>query len=407
MAAAKIDLKARLGRKSAAPVAAPAQAVAPVARQSGMPSAPLGSAPPPAAQPFQPSAPPPAAAAPVARPMAASPMARPVASRPVGGGIPGPGGVSIPPPPGFGARPVAAQPTPQAPAAPQLSIKMEMGEEVVQAQRANRKKTAVIVAGAAMVALVIGFGVGQLAKGNEGAQAAVAGAELLLKEVDASNIALGELESTLTAAGDKLKAGDYPSDEIEKLGALDIPFDGSNLLNKGIGRYNQTAVTMLVGYVNAVENVEDRKEKIRRLFGAAKEAYLAEQAEKKNPQVKWGVTLKGGPGGPWGAMALIKPFEVVDKDKKAKWPNEIESGGKKVARMTKGDITKTDGEVIPIDPLSQNSVCPETVTFKLLGALSDLRDDLKGDNTPGRERAGVAEVGEKLMDQLRRIGGPG
>jgi hypothetical protein len=325
------------------------------------------------------------------------------AGRPAG--IPGPGGVSIPPPPGFGPKPVAAQPSMRPAAAPQLAIKMEMGEEVVQAQRSARKKTFVLAGVAAIVGIVMGFGVGQLAKGNEGAQAAVEGAELMVKEIDAANIVLADLEATLASAGTKLQAGEYPSEEIEKLGAIDVPFDGSNLLNKGIGRYNQSAITMLVAYVNAVENVEDQKDKIRRLFGAAKEPFQQEAAEKTQPMVKWGVQIKGGPGGPWGSMTLIKPFEVVNKEKKAAWPEQMEAGGKGVPRLSKGEVDKAEG-VLPIDPLSQKGVCPDTLTLRLMGSLVDLRSTLKGEDTPGHERDGVAALGEKVMDQLRKIGGP-
>jgi hypothetical protein len=425
MAAAKIDLKARLGKKPGDPVApvgaapqAPAQQVGfapqavPAASPSHPPAAANFAAGPAAPQAFAGgpafgSSPPPAQQA---RPVQA---AAPVAARPAGFaarpmGVAGPGGVSIPPPPGFGPKPMmaAAQPQPK-PAAPQLAIKMEMGEEVLQAQKAGRKKTLVLAVAAAAVGLGMGFGMGQLAKGNEGAKAAVEGAELLIKEIDAANIVLAELDQTLSAAGQKLQAGEFPSAEIEKLGAIDVPFDGSNLLNKGIGRYNQSAVTMLVSYVNAVSEAEDQKDKIRRLFGAAKESFLAEAAEKTAPTVKWGVAVKGGPGGPWGAMSPIKPFGVVDKDKKANWPSELESAGKKAQRMTQGDITKTDGEIIPIDPGTQKMVCPDTLSLRLMGALAELRNDLKSDETPGQERMGVSELGEKLMDQLRKIGGPG
>jgi hypothetical protein len=348
---------------------------------------------------------PPPAQQPAARPV--QQVANPFGARPVTGprpqGIPGPGGVSIPPPPGFGPKPAPAQPSTKPPA-PQLAIKMEMGEEVVQAQRAARKKVFILAGVAAVVGLGIGFGMGQLVKGNEGAQAAVEGSEMLVKEVDAANIALGELDETLASAATKLQNGEYPSEEVEKLGAIDIPFNGANLMNKGIGRYNQTALTLLVAYTNAVEDVDSQKDKVRRLFGAVKEPFQAEAAEKDHPVVKWGVRIKGGPGGPWGQMSPIKPFEVVNKDKKANWPDKVEVGGKEADRVSKGDIEKADG-FLPIDPASQQAVCPETLSLRLMGSVMDLRETLKGDETPGHERDGVASLGEKLMDQLRKIGG--
>ena len=76
-------------------------------------------------------------------------------------------------------------------------------------------------------------------------------------------------------------------------------------------------------------------------------------------------------------------------------------------RYYAGWPTKIEGETIPIDPTSQGAVCPETITLRLMASLSELRSDLKGDDTPGRERDGVTALGEKLVDQLRKIGGPG
>jgi hypothetical protein len=453
MAAAKIDLKARLGRKSGAPetgipgAGMPAQGMpgpapvpggmvpgasvppgygAPVGGASGSMPAPVGS----------PSAAPPgfggggfpgagsrAPAAPAGG--AGNPGAAPQAGR---GAIPGPGGrpmgpagvlgPSIPPPPGFGPKPTpqaaapaqsvapaqfaSAQPRPARPTA----IKLEMGEEVLQAQKAGRSKTMILAAATCVVGLVIGYGIGGLAKGNEGAKAAVAGAELLVKEIDEANTKVSELNDVLKAAAAKVRENEFPSAEIEKLGGLDIPFDGTNLTNKNIGRFNASAVTMLLQYSNSVAAIEDQRDKLRRLFGAVKESFEAAAKERTNPTVHWAVTIADGPGGKWAKVQPLadKAFAVADKSKPGyKWPADLEVGKTKLELYSKGDPEASN--YFPIDPGTEKSVCPENLQFRLMGALLDLGNTIAGDSTPGHEVDGVIAQGDKLMEQLKKIGG--
>jgi hypothetical protein len=282
-----------------------------------------------------------------------------------------------------------------------------MSEEVVQAQRAGKSKTIVLAAATAVVGLVIGYGIGGLAQANQGAHVAVEGAELLTKEVDAANLKVSELNDILKAAASKVKAGDFPSAEIEKLGGLEIPFDGSNIMNKGIGRYNAAAVTMLLGYATSIADVKDQTDKIRRLFGAAKAQFEEDAKEKVDPKIHWGLVIADGPQGKWARLSPLgdKAFLINDKKtKNYKWPSELEVGKTKLEMYKKGE---PDGAFFPIDPSTEGAVCPQNMQARLLVALMDLGGTLAGDKTPGHEKDGVIDVGEKLMDQLRKIGGPG
>jgi hypothetical protein len=309
------------------------------------------------------------------------------------------------------AQPVAAAsvaPIAAKPARPQ-AIKLEMGEEVIQAQKANRSKTMILAAATALVGLAIGYGIGGLVKGNEGAQAAVVGAEQLVKEIDEANLKIAELNDVLKAAAGKLRENQFPSAEIEKLGGLEIPFDGTNLTNKGIGRYNAAAVTMLLSYSNSVAAVKDQRDKLRRLFGAFKEPFESQVKEQQNPIVHWSVVISDGPGGKWAKMAPLgdKAFAVADKSKQGyKWPAELEVNKSKVELYGgKGEPTTT--HYFPVDPSTERTVCPENLQFRLMAALVDLGNTIQGDQTPGHEVDGVIAQGEKLMDQLRKIGGAG
>jgi hypothetical protein len=288
-------------------------------------------------------------------------------------------------------------PQPVRPAA----IRLEMGEEVAEARRQGRSKIYILVAGVFAVALGIGYGVGGLSEANKGAEAALAGSKAMIEDVTTANAKVTEMSELLKSAANNLKAGKFPSEEIEKLGGLDIPFDGKNLMNKGIGRYNQTATTLLFQYTTAVANAHEQKDKVRRLFGGMKSAWEGAQAQKATPTVRFGVAIASGNSGPVASITPIKSFAAKDK-----WPGDLELGdGKKKSRYDGGDPTKGDGVLIPLEPGGEGAVCPENpINVRLMGALLDTARDLSGDNTPGQEKPGVIDVGNKLIDQLKKIG---
>lgn len=287
------------------------------------------------------------------------------------------------------------------------SIKLDMGEEMIAAQKASSSKAKVMALGAGIVALVVGFGVGSLYNGNQGAKAAMEGAGLLVQEIGAANEKATEMNELLKSAAKKVKSGAFPAEEVEKLGGLDIPFDGTNLMNKGIGRYNSTATTLLLQYSTAVQNAKDQKDKVRRLLGGLKGHLDAAAAERANPSFRWGVKMEGTPMGPVGKMVMLKPVPIKDaKDEKYRWPKEFEAGSTKLARY-EGEELKSDPFTIPVEPETQELVCPENIAFRAMGALLDTSKDLEGDETPGSERAGVIELGNKTMELLKKINSGG
>jgi hypothetical protein len=283
-----------------------------------------------------------------------------------------------------------------------MGIKLDT-EDLLQAQKASSSKAKVMALGAGIVALVVGFGVGSLYNGNEGAKAAMEGAGLLVQEIGVANEKAAEMNELLKAAAKKIKGGTFPAEEVEKLGALDIPFDGSNLMNKGVGRYNSTAMTLLLQYSTAVQNAKDQKDKVRRLLGGLKGHIESAQAEKANPQFHWGVKIESTPMGPIGKMQPIKPVPIKDaKDDRYRWPKEFEFGSTKLARYDGGEL-KGDPFMVPIEPETEAAVCPENIAFRAMGAVLDTSRDLEGDQSPGNERAGVIELGTKTMELLKKI----
>lgn len=331
----------------------------------------------------------------------------PRASAPPVAGIPAPSVGSIPAPP-FASQPMASSPyagmeAPVAPARPQ-EIRIEMGEEVVEAQRRGRKKVAVLALITAFIGGFVGFAVGGGAERAKGADAALRGAQDLIKEIEAANAEVTKLADTVKAATEKLGNGQYPDAEVSALGGINIPFSGKNLAGKGIGRFKPELVSMLIEYANHTTEANSQKEKLQSVLSGAKKPLLELLAEKEKPQVRWSVLVGNGPGGPWAAMqSLPTPFPA-----KEKWPEEIKIGAGKqqvsLKRYSSGNPVGDPPMFIPVDPTTQGSVCPSDTIFKLRRELNELETVLRGDASAGGERPGLIDAGRQLTEKLKQIG---
>jgi hypothetical protein len=385
----KIDLKARLGKKTVStpaagggsippPQAAPTPSAIPGAMHGGMPGG----------------------------------MARPAMPRP--SGPPQqmtPSGVPVPPfaqqsRPVDASNPYGAMPSQAAPArARPQEIRIEMGEEVMAARRAGRKKVFFLALVAFGVGGGVGFAAGDGSQRAKGAEAAVVGAQDLIKDINAANAEVTKLADTLKAAKEKLGKNQFPEAEVSALGSINIPFSGKNLAGKGIGRFKPEIVSMLIEYANNTTEANDQKEKLQNVLSGTKKGIVELLESGTKPQVRWATLLTNGPNGPWaGMMAIPAPFSAKDK-----WPDELKVGSGKDAatfkRYTSGNPINNDAPFyLPIDPTTQGAVCPSDVIFKLRRELSDLETVLRGDNTPGDERTGVIEGAQKLIDKLKVIG---
>jgi len=367
----KIDLKARLGKKT---VTAPA-------------TGPGGSIPPPAGIP-----------------------------KPSGVGIPAPpfqsSGTSRPAPDAsnpYGAMEPAAAPV----AAPQ-TIRIEMGDDVMRAQKGGKVKVMVLAIVTAGIGCFVGFTLGGASERGKGTEAAMQGAQDLTKDVEEANKKITELADTLKAAREKLSKAKFPEEEVTKLGALNIPFAGSNLAGKGIGRFKSDVLTMLTDFASSSAEANASKSELLRIMNGNKKGFQEFLDSQTKPQVRWSVIVGGSPLGPIASMQPVPtPFILTTDEKKDgkayAWPDSYDlpgQGGKKetIKRYTKGDPAGEDATFIPVDPSSQASVCPSDVLVRLRGKLSDLEEVLRGNQTPGEEKTGLLEAGTALSKKLKQIG---
>lgn len=361
----------------------------------------------------------------------------PMAAQPGGGGLPrpqpasmqpmrsSPSGVPAPPftpsgapKPNPSVAPYASIPQQSAPiqAARPTEIRVDM-DEVRAAQRSGRGKVMVLALVAAFVGGFIGFAFGGGAERGKGAQAAITGAQELVKEVEDSNKQITDLADTIKSAQTKLLSkGTYPQEEVTKLGAINIPFRTASLADRSIGRFKREILSMLIDYSASVEQMNDQKESLQRFLGSQTLKDLIE--EQKKPKVRWYATVSNGPSGPWVNLdKLDTPFfaasdeKIKDKDGKEKpyaWPDEVEiKDGKetvKMKRYTSGDPGGSSPPYIAVNPQTQSAVCQSDVLGSLLSQLVKMQTVLRGDPTPGVDKTGLIEKGQKLADQLKKIG---
>ncbi|HEY5374008.1 MAG TPA: hypothetical protein VIK01_09985 [Polyangiaceae bacterium] len=371
----KIDLKSRLGKKT---VSSPAAGSIPPPVGIPKPSQPAASM--PVANPSRVPAPPFGSNAPSAAP-------RVDASNPYGAMAPQ-------------AAPMRVQPQ---------TITLELSDEFVQAQKSGRTKVLVLAIFTAGIGAALGFAGGGISERNKAAEAAVSGAAELVTKVDESTKKAGELADILKSAKDKLSKATFPDDEVSKLGAINLPFTAADLSGKGIGRFNPAVLSMLIDFSTLVDKVNDQKEKLQNVLSGNKKA--VQDFLDPKPQVRWSVVLGNGPGGPWATMQPIPtPFLAKPEGDKAKWPDDIHIpvGDKQAVlkRYNTGNPISEDGLFVPVDPGSQGAVCPTSVVVQLRRELGDLEDVLRGNQTPGEEKAGLLDSGQKLVQKLKLIGAP-
>jgi hypothetical protein len=227
-----------------------------------------------------------------------------------------------------------------------------------------------------------------------------------LKLVDDSNKQITELADVIKSARSKLlQKGTYPQDEITKLASINIAFKSTDLADKSIGRFKRDTLSMLIDFTAAAEAMNDQKQSLHLFLASNRlKEYVAEQ---KAPKVSWVAYMGGGPGGPWLSVEpLAAPFPAAQQG--TPWPTEIEvQDGKnkvKVKRYSSGDPAGSEPPFIPVNPQTQSAVCPSDIVGSLISQMIKMEQVLRGDPTPGVDKTGLIEKGQKLVEQLKKIG---
>lgn len=317
---------------------------------------------------------------------------------------------SIPAPPFAPSRAPTAPAFSEPPPAPVVvqpqAIKIEMSEEIVEQQKRDKKKWILVAAATAVVGGFLGSVVGRNLEKSSGYENALKGRDLLMEDVTKANDQIEKLGEVLKKAKSTLNDGKYPEAEINELGGINIPFDGMTLAGKGIGLMGPEINRLLVKFAGDSASANDQKDKLKRVLTGMRTQLTEILAEKDAPKVRWAVSVASNPSGPIAAMTLLPEAFPV----KSTWPAafEIPQGDKKVKldRYTKGEPTSgSSPQLIPVDPASQTAVCPADTVVRVGREISGLEVILRGDRSdPTDERPGLIDTGTSLLEKLKMMG---
>lgn len=320
-------------------------------------------------------------------------------------------GASIPAPP-FASRPANPIPEPEPVRAEPQAIKIEMSDEVMQAQKKGRNKWILVAVATAVVGGVIGTAVGGGMERSKNYQNALAGAGILSEDVDKANAEIERLSEVIKKAKRSLNEGKYPEAEVAALGDINIPFGGTYLAGKGIGLMGAEVNRLLVKFAGDAEAANDQKDRLRRVLSSMRKPVEELLSEKDAPKVRWSVHVAQGPNGPIAGMQpLPTPFLVTSKESGYSWPKdfEIQDGDKKIKldRYTRGDPTSgSTPQLIPVDPSTHGLVCSNDTLISLSRELTNLELLLAGDKSdPTNEKIGLIDTGSALVERLKHVGG--
>lgn len=386
----KIDLKARLG-KTATAAGATAGVPAPV-----VPPSTAGVIPPPA---VGPSAIPTTGGVPIPPFVAASQTQ-----------VEQPAAPAVDPSDPFGS--VAAAPAVRTQPA---EIKLELGEELVLAQRkASGKKALVMAVLVGGVALGIGYGVGTQSQQAAGAKIAVQGAQDLIQDIEQSQAKIKELNEKLGSAIEAIKERKFPESFATDLGGISIPFGPDKLAGRNIGRFPASTMQLLLNYTSQVEALNERKDALKSLFTGQKAAITEALASVDEPKIKFNVIVQRDPAkGPIAVLAPVNPADAWTV-KSETWPTSYKiSTGRDLVDVErwsgKGDVITAGAKVValPLEPSSVATAFPNDAVMRIQSELMKTGTILQGrtGGLPDEEEAGVLQKGEMLISALKKIGG--
>jgi len=325
--------------------------------------------------------------------------------------VPVSGGVPAPKLPGVSAPVLSspfAPPEPEKKVSAQAqTIKVEVGEEIHQERAKARKKTAIFVAIAAGITLIIGFILGQTRERGRAGNLAIEGADALASDVENANKTMSDLSDALRNAVEQLGNDEYPTALVEKLKSTNVDFSAENFHGKSVGGLPAETFNQLLAYTNSVEKLNKQKDTLRNLLGQAKPLVEKYIKEKKKPTVQFAITFaKKDKKEVAQIMQLAKPFEV-----EGDWPEKfkvVSGSGQKKEEL---EVEMFDGKVdkpkvaMPVDPKSSARFTDLTLLFKLRKALTDTRQLIDGVESPNPslQSDGLLRDGKRLIENLKKV----
>ena len=355
-------------------------------------------------------------------------------------GLP-PSGVGIAPPPsivsgGIPAPPFAAQPRkPVGPTidkdepfaavsageiAPQpKDIKIEIGHEVVEAQKKGVLKIVLAAAITGVLCAGAGWLIGSMQEARAQGLVVVKDAQSLISPIEQAKEQIEALQIKVDSAKKSIKDKSYPETFAKDIKDIDIDFDARRIEGKALHQLDRKYLSGLFEFTREVQDLNQRKDAIAKLFENRKVAIgeMLEQEEK--PQVGYAVFVqrdkKGNAVGTF--FQLSKPFKFEDE----KWPDEFDfSTGSEVAKGTRyksgepfTQAARREGEKptiysIPLEPSGVAKAFPNALAQRIeseLNAILTLINGTEDGQTNAElEKRGLLKLADEVTEGLRRLG---
>ncbi len=308
-----------------------------------------------------------------------------------------------------------AHPEPEVkPTVQQQTIKIDDAEIHEERKKAG-KKSMVFVLLAAIVALVLGFPLGMFFESTRDARAAQKGASDLAKDIKTVTDEIKNLSDELRKGVEQLDNDQFPTDLVTYLQKTNLDFTAEKFKGRGVGGLPQDTLRPLLAFTQSMDDLNKRKTGLFNLLSAKNNQDLIAKywALRKEPVINFSVLLDKRGDDYFALLVQNKtPFPQKGappaKYTVSKKPASGEKEGKDVEADRLKDDSKLDGtKLVPLDESTAPSTEPPAKFNAARGAINVTRILLEGEKNPtdpDGDKPGLIKDGEKLADQLAKIG---
>lgn len=337
----------------------------------------------------------------------------------VGGGIPAPIFSAKPTRRGSGLDPTLPFQASQPPPRPQ-EIKVEIGQEVVQAQLKGGRKLIIAAAISAVAGIGIGAAIGSLSARSSMNDIAVQDAQSLVAPITKAKQNIEALHTKMEDATKLMyKEKKFPESFSKDMTKIQVEFSAADLGGKALHRLKGGLMRDLFDFANDAQELQQRKEALSRLFEARKNDIVDLIEQGKSPKMSYSVFVqRTRAGNAVGTFAPIaKPFGFDDKS----WPEEIglNTGAEVVAaKRYKGgepftQFPRKEGEkptvfAIPLEPDGVVKAFPPRLSQRVEEELKSARQLIVGTShgevSADNEKRGLLKLADEILRELATVG---
>ena len=308
-----------------------------------------------------------------------------------------------------GSKPPAAAFAPPAYVAPPPVQRFEIDDSSLEeARSAGFKKGITIAVVVAMASIGIGFAAGGASEKSAGRAKAIADMTDLAKKAGDAKVKLTSLQEKLEAGIKDLGSKKFPEALAGDLGAINVDFDGAVLGGRRFSGVSLETTKELIDFTTDVAAINERKNVVATLLGKLKGPIEARFKTTDTAGISYAVVVEQrGKGAPiFATLAGLQASLKKDETLPAKFTVVVNGQASEVPAYAKGDAL---GKSIAVSAGSFERACPDETKgapAQLMAQLRSLAAKLKGEDptTSPDAKSGLVERATKLVTALEKSG---